>query len=275
MGQFSIMDEIIKIRQGKPVDCLGLTFYPIQMCHYEIFLMCQKALAIRQSTLPVKYAVKDYLNAIFGLEISEPKGKGESAGAFFRAITLLGLSLRIDDLNGKSFFQNNVLFRKTPNGELEIDKLRITQNGKTADISALEFSTKIRSLIAKQNGIELPDENENADLIKSQAEMDELKSSNIKLNQSIDSLISSVAYNSKVSECEIYDWTIREFENRRKAIERDKKYTLYGQAEMSGMVSFKKGNPYPSWCYDSIDESVGTMSMAELQKQNGDVSIKE
>ena len=275
MGQFSTIDEAVLIRQGKPVNCLGLTFYPIQMCHYEIFLACQKALAIRQSTLPVKYAVKDYLNAIFGLEIDAPKENREIAGSFFRMIILLGLSLRIDGLQGREFFEKNVLFRKTPNGELEIDKLRITQNGNVVEISTLDFSTKIRNLIAKQNGIELPDENENADLAKAQQEMGELKGSTIKLDQSIESLISSVAYNSKVSEREIDDWTVREFENRRKAIERDKKYTLYGQAEMSGMVSFKKGNPYPSWCYDSVDETAGTMSMTDLQKQNGDISIQQ
>ena len=190
-------------------------------------------------------------------------------------IILLGLSLRIDGLQGREFFEKNVLFRKTPNGELEIDKLRITQNGNVVEISTLDFSTKIRNLIARQNGIELPDENENADLAKAQQEMGELKGSTIKLDQSIESLISSVAYNSKVSEREIDDWTVREFENRRKAIERDKKYTLYGQAEMSGMVSFKKGNPYPSWCYDSVDETAGTMSMTDLQKQNGDISIQQ
>lgn len=67
---------------------------------------------------------------------------------------------------------------------------------------------------------------------------------------------------------------MREFENRRKAIERDKKYTLFGQAEMSGMVSFKNGNPYPSWCYDSIDESMGTMTTTALAKQNGNIGVK-
>ncbi len=139
----------------------------------------------------------------------------------------------------------------------------------------MDISTKIRSLIARQNGIELPDENESVDLAKAQAEMNELKNGAVKLNPSIDTLISSVAYNSRVSEREISDWTILEFENRRKAIERDKRYMLYSQAEMGGMVSFKKGNPYPSWCYDTIDETAGTMSLSQLQEQNGDIGFKE
>lgn len=269
MGQFSKMDEVVAIRQGKPVPCMGLIFYPIQMRHYEMFLMCKNALALRLSTLPVKYAIKDYLNAIFSLEIDASKEKRETAGFFYRVIKLLELSLRIDNLNGKDFFKKTVRFRKGANGDLEIDSLTLTQDGKTVVIPVVEFSTKLRSLIARQNGIEIPDENENVELVKSVQEMGELKGSTIKLNQSIDSLIASVAYNSKISEREIDDWTVREFENRRKAIERDKKYTLYGQAEMGGMVSFKKGNPYPSWCYDSVDESMGTMSMSALAEQNG------
>lgn len=269
MGQFSKMEETISIRQGKPVSCLGLTFYPIQMRHYELFLMCKSALAVRLSTLPVKYAIKDYLNAIFSMEINVGQKNQGTVGFFYRIICLLELSLRIDNLTGKDFFKNNVRFRKGQAGDLEIDAITVTQNGKNVEISANDFSTVIRSLLARQNGVELPDENENVDLVRAKEEIGELKNSSIKLNPSIDSLIASVAYNSKISEREIDDWTIREFENRQKAIERDKKYLLYAQAEMSGMVSFKKGNPYPSWCYDAIDESMGTMSVSALAEQNG------
>lgn len=275
MGQFSKMDEKVLIRQGKPVNCLGLTFYPIQMCHYELFLLCKNALAVRLSTLPVKYAIKDYVNAIFALEVDSAKENKSVGGIFGKILELWKLSLRIDDFGGEDIFKDTLRFRKTADGGLEIDRFVVTQENKTVEISAEEFSTKVRNLIAMQNGIELPDENQSADLARAQEQMHELRSSGIKLNQSVDSLISSVAYLSRVRERDIDEWTVLEFENRRKSIERDKKYTLYGQAEMSGMVSFKKGNPYTSWCYDTIDESAGTMSLSELQKQNGDIAVKE
>lgn len=273
MGQFSKTDRTVRIRRGEPIDELGLTFYPIQMCHYEEFLMCKDALTLRLSTLPVKYAVKDYLNAIFALEVDSIKGKNENVGLFTRSIDLLMLSLRIES-DIKHFIEKQILFRKVGKADFEIDRILVIQNNKTVEITAMEFSTTLRELIAEQNGVELPDENLNTELVKGQEELGELKASKIKLNASIDSLISSVAYNSKVREREIDDWTVREFENRRKAIERDKKYTLFGQAEMSGMVSFKNGNPYPSWCYDSIDESMGTMTTTALAKQNGNIGVK-
>lgn len=268
MGQFSNVDRITLIRRGEPIKELGLTFYPIQMCHYEKFLMCKDALSLRLSTLPVKYAIKDYLNAIFGLELDSLKGNGENLGLFTRAITLFMLSLRIE-CTPKEFVENNIFFKKISDSDFEIEKLKVTQNDKTVEISSIDFSTNLRTLIAQQNGVELPEENLNSDLVKGKEELLELNSSKTKLNTSIDSLISSVAYNSHVREIEIDEWTVREFENRRKAIERDKRYMLYGQAEMGGMVTFKKGNPYPSWCYDSIDESMGTMTTSALVEQNG------
>lgn len=273
MGQFSETDRKVLIRQGKPIEELGLTFYPIQMYHYEEFLMYKDALTLRLSTLPVKYAIKDYLNAIFALEIDSVKGKGENLGLFTRAIALFMLSLRIES-SIKDFIEKQIMFCQIGKDDFEIDRIVVVQNKKTVEIKSIDFSTKLRKLIAEQNGVELPEENLNTDLVKGQEELSELNGSKVKLNANIDSLISSVAYNSKISEREIDNWTVREFENRRKAIERDKKYTLYGQAEMGGMVSFKKGNPYPSWCYDSIDESMGTMSTSALAKQNGNVEMK-
>lgn len=278
MGQFSKMDEKVLIRQGKPIKCLGLTFYPIQMCHYEEFLKCKNALAVRLSTLPVKYAIKDYINAIFTLEMDSVKEGKQTGGILIRILTLLKLSLRIDSFyedKDKNFFEECVRFIQPDNETIEIESFILTQENEKVEISVVDFSTKIRTLIARQNGIELPDENENADLIQSQQEMEEIKTSAVKLNQSTDTLISSVAYNSRISEREIYDWTILEFENRRKAIERDKKYTLYAQAEMGGMVSFKKGNPYPSWCFDVIDDTAGTITLSEMQEKTKGISIKE
>lgn len=273
MGQFSKTDRRVLIRQGKPIEELGLTFYPIQMFHYEEFLMCKDALTLRLSTLPVKYAVKDYLNAIFALEIDSVKDKGENVGLFTRIIILFMLSLRIEG-DIKEFISKQIKFRKIGKTDFEIDRIVMKQEDKTVEIKAKDFSTRLRKLIAEQNGVELPEEDLNIELVKGQQELGELNGSKIKLNTSTESLISSVAYNSKVSEREIDEWTIREFENRRKAIERDKKYTLYSQAELSGMVTFKKGNPFPSWCYDSIDESMGTMTTSALAKQNGNVETK-
>lgn len=274
MGQFSKMDRKSLVRRGKPVECLGLTFYPIKMYHYDDFLASKDALVLRLGTLPVKYAIKDYLNAIFSLEYDAVQGNGVGIGLFNRAISLLLMSLRID-VNLKEFIGKQVFIRQVGENDFEIDHIVVIQNNIRVEITPQDFSSQIRPLIAEQNGLELPNESDNAELVKAQEELTELNNSTKRLKQSTTSLIASVAYNSKVSEREIDEWTVREFENRRSAIERDKRYTLYSQAELSGMVSFKNGNPFPSWCYDTIDDTMGTMALSSLGNAIGGATQKQ
>lgn len=257
------MDRKAQIRRGECITENGLTFYPIKMDYYDEFIQCKDALLLRQSSLPVRYLSMDYLTALFVLEIDAIRSKQESANLFLRAMTILHLSLRIG-LNIDEFYKNiEVHIEKD---QIVLKQIVVKQNDKIVKFTPLDFSNKFRKIISEQNGLELPDETENIDLVKDNETLKELKNNGKPLNISIDDLIASVAYQSKTSENEIMNWTVREFENRKKAIDRDKRYMLCGQAEMSGMVSFKNGNPAPSWQYDVLDNSLGTVEGAKLQK---------
>ena len=107
---------------------------------------------------------------------------------------------------------------------------------------------------------------ENADLVDAYEKKREIETKGLALKIDLDDLVSAVAYHSGVSDAEIMNWNVRDFENRRRAIERDKKFMLFSQAEMSGMVQFKRGNPYPSWAFDAVDDSLGTTEYADLAK---------
>ncbi len=251
------------IRRGEPITESGLTFYPITMDYYDVFIQCKNALILRQASLPVRYLSMDYLSALFTLEIDELKLGKESSQVFLKVMTLLHLSLRIG-LNVEELYKNIEV-------SIEKDKIRlkhilIKQNEKIVKFTPLDFSTRFRQIIAEQNGLELPDEAENIALVQDNEKLKELNNKGKSLNVNLDDLIASVAYQSKVSEKEIMTWTVREFENRKKAIDRDKRFMLCGQAEMSGMVSFKNGNPAPSWQFDVLDNSLGTMESSKLQK---------
>lgn len=248
-----------KIRQGLPVSLLGLDFYPITMSYYEEYLSCLSAFTLRISSLPVKYLTKDFLNAVFQFELDN-KSDGVH-GLLLRVLKMLQLSLRVDW--GHNDF-SELLQYKTVGKQIEIEHLRIRQGIKTITITPNEFSNKIRKLIAELNGFELPNESENLDLVIANDQKKQQSQSKIKLDINTDSLISSVAYLSGCREKDINAWTVREFENRRKAIDRDKRYMLCSQADMGGMVSFKNGNPSPSWCYDVFDDTLGTKSLSEI-----------
>lgn len=264
------------IRQGKPIEELGLTFYPIKMSFYEQFLACKDALLLRQSTLPVKYISCNFLDAVFRYEIDAVNEGKSGSGMFYRLMLLLAMSLGIDIDIGEYLANGNIAIKADKTGK-ETLVIKMTQNeGESpAEISSKDFSQKIRPLIAEQNGLELPDEADNNELVEAEEEMRKLQQGgNLTLNGNVGDLISTVAYLSNVRETEIDEWTIREFENRKRAIDRTKNYTLYRQAELSGMVTFKKGNPYPSLYFDTVDDKKGLMSMAAMAKQMGGAQQK-
>ena len=251
-----------KIRKGECVKLCDLNFYPITMSHYDEFLQCKEIITMRLSILPVKYISMNYFNALWNYELDSIKTFGSKTGVFEKLIKFLGMSLRIDITSDSLLSSPTTIFREQ-NDSLLIDEFTVTQNEKTIKITSSEFSQKIRSLVALQNGLVLPNENENADLIRANDIKKTLNAdSNIKFD--IEQQISAVAYNSHIPEKEIWNWTVREFINRDNAIERDKKYHIYAQAELSGMVTFKNGNPVPSWRFDVCDNTLGTRQVSEI-----------
>lgn len=261
----------LHIRRGEPIRECGLDLFPITMDHYEDFIQCKDALTLRLSSLPVRFVSMDYLSAVFALELEAIRNgtSGSAGGFFFRLMRLFGLSLRIEV--SAELLNDCVFYRVDGQKNVTIDHLELTQTGadgnpNTATVTPFQFSSILRPLIAAQNQIVLPDESENADLVDAYEMKKQIENKGVALKTDLDDLVSSVAYLSGVSDAEIMDWNVRDFENRRRAIERDKRYMLYAQAEMSGMVTFKNGNPYPSWCFDAADDKLGTMEYAELAK---------
>lgn len=260
-----------RIRKGQPIEALGLQFYPIRMTDYEEFLECKNALCIRQTSLAkqsIDYLSMPFLSALWAVEV-DARMRKEKWGGFERVISLLLLSLRL----GSEAIDTVKCYteRTNPRNLLCIEVSQ--QDGVPVKISPTDFSAIIRPLIAEQNGIDLPDESENPDIVQTEQQMAQEGES--KLKYDIETLISSVANACHLRECEIDEWTIREFEKRRQAIDRQLNYTIYGQAQMSGMVTFKNGNPFPSWCFDRTEALTSALitlnEMQEKYKGAGDV----
>ena len=249
------------IRRGLPVCAAGLTLYPIKMSHYEDFLTCKDAIVLRLSSLPVKYLTQDYFSALFSFEIDSYQATRKRIGLLPRVMHFFELSLRMEKNKEDARIE---VEHTDQNGRVAVTNICVTTSGETVKITPIEFSNVIRPILAELNGLELPDESQNIDLVIAYEQKKMLSEEKRTLHTSTDDLIASVAYHSHCRERDICDWTVREFELRRAAIDRDKRYSMYGQAEMSGMVSFKNGNPAPSWCYDLLDESMGTQSLSEL-----------
>lgn len=247
----------------EPAQHLGLTFYPILVSDYETFLHCKSVLALRMSTLPVRYMIMDYTSALFSMEMDAVKDRKAPVGMFDAFLALLSLSLRID-YDGRSFLEENVDI-EVIDGEIHLKAITVEQNGNRVTLTPSQLSGTVRSLIAEQNGVKLPDESENTELIEGEKEKEVLMSQNkMKLDVNMDDLIASVAYLSRTTEDEVLKWSVKELEGRKRAIEREKRYMIYGQTEMTGLVKFKSGNPYPSLFFDVLDDSAGTVEVSKL-----------
>lgn len=240
-----------RIRKGLPIEALGLQFYPITMADYEEFLECKNALAIRLTSLAkinIEYLSMPFLSALWAMDLDSVKATGKAIGMFERVIRLLYLSLRLG-YDSQKAFGKIYCERENPR---QLTHIEVEQkDGETVKISPVDFTTIIRPLIAELNGIELPDESENPDIVQTEQAMNEESASKVKFN--LETLIASVANACHLREWEIDEWAVAEFERRRQAIDRKINYQVYAQAEMSGMVKFNKGNPCPSWCYDRAD----------------------
>jgi hypothetical protein len=144
------------------------------------------------------------------------------------------------------------------------------------NLEALDVSDLIslREIIAMLNGRKLPDESENAEL--AQADIDIRSQSGIRLDINLDSLLASVARDQRVRIKDLLPWTIYEFELIRSAIERERRFTVYGIGENSGMVKFPKGNPFPSIFFDKPAESSAVISASEFTSRiNGAVKATD
>lgn len=240
-----------RIRKGLPIEALGLQFFPITMADYEEFLECKSVLAIRMTSLAkanIEYLSMPFLSVLWAIELDSIMQTGKAVGFFERIIRLLYLSLRLEYDSEKAF--NNIYCEQ--NNPRNLFYIEVTQtDGQPVKISPMDFQQKIRPLLAEQNGIELPDESETPEIVKTENDLQQ--DGGNKLKYDLDTLLASVANASGVRECEMYCWSVIEFERRKQAIERKVNYTIYAQAEMSGMVKFQKGNPYLSWCLDRAE----------------------
>ena len=255
------------IRRGEPITLCGLVFYPIMMSDYELFNACKGALIIRQSSLPVRYISLDYIQALFAMDMDAANDpEGHIPGIFARALTFLATSLRIE---ADRFFRECEIFQEsTPDGRSPLlSRIRINQNGDPVELTSAELSTLIRPLICQQNGLEIPDESENLDIIRSFDELKAVQGQGRKgLKVDIDDLIAFVSYKSGCTPPDIDRWTVKQFEERRRAIERDRYHLVYALGELSGLVKFEKGNPVPSMFFDALDDRLGTASLESVGK---------
>lgn len=259
-------DILRAAKTGEPIRFKSLYIYPLTVNDYELLWGCESALTIRLSTLPVVYATQSYPEALFAIAMSgeDVVANGEVVATprdWIKFLSLICASARIPLSAMRACIGFNV--DNQDRTKLRSVSIRQTaENDEVAEILTVSDLSSLRTIIAEMNGRTLPDESENAEL--AQAESDVRSSGIAKLDFNLDSLLASVARDQRVRIKDLYEWTIYEFELIRAAIERERRFTVFGIGENSGMVKFPKGNPYPSIFFDKPSEVRGIIDAGEF-----------
>lgn len=231
----------------QPVNFEGIMLYPIKVRDYEAFGNARPAIDFLQQSLPVRFLSMPLLSAFYAMDVENSRHGKEPDGYFLRAMLFLVLSLRYkpelpvhdrvrDFLAGVYSSADDATVLK---------RIEFEQDGETKEITPILF-TKMRPVLAAQNGIELISTDANPELVEAERDLAELNGPEIDYNLQV--LVSFVSALSHAEETDIYDWPILKLNRRRDSYERVLQFLMCGLASANG-AQFKGGNPVPSPIY--------------------------
>lgn len=252
---FSIQE---KIDRYEPINTGGITTYPIRVKQLRLFAFCTPVLDFIQQSLPVALLSIPLLDAFYKLDMDELKKTGQVKGLISASVLLLGLALRLGDgLEPGDIAEMAVpLPKKDDPDRLDGIAFYPPDGAEPVFITPILFS-KLRKIIAAQNGVELVSETANPEIIAAERLMAQNHAD--ELEPSLPDKVIFASQATGTPEEEIYDWPILKMERHVAVYKRTLDYSALLTAEASGMVQFKGGNPVPSPYFARRKDALASM----------------
>lgn len=249
-----------QIRRYEPVETEGLVLYPILVEEYEEYLTARAAIEFMHQRLPRVFLNMPLLQAYYALDSQSVKDDKLPTGLMARAVLFLALSLRIGQ--GLPVDKRVSLFRPKLDEKGRLKSICFTPDGEEiCEITPAKFQ-RLRPILAAQNGLEIPPDDANPELVDTEQEIARKKAPELDIE--LESLIASVAALSGSEETEIYGWPIAKLQRRQRAIHRALDYLVFGIGESQG-TKWKKGNPVPNPFFDKKKEgSAAKVALSEF-----------
>lgn len=258
-----------KIHRYQPVDMDGLTFYPVRVREMNELLIATPALEFVQRSLPVAMLSRPLLDAFFGMDMAAMESGG-TPELLFRAIAGLVLALRIGE--GMAMEQRLIMVHIVPveNDRNRLKHLVVTTESGEHHITPAQFQA-YRVLIGAQNGVEIPSDKANPDIVA--AEREAMLKSAKDLQISVEDQIQFVASLCHVDESEIDEWPILKLKKREGALTQVIRHVLCGIGEANG-AKWDSGNPYPHPYYKRKEsDSAGLKNMRDILPENAEKAV--
>lgn len=259
------------VRKNEPIEMDGLTFYPILVSEMDDFNEARSAIELMQQSLPVTYAVMPMLQALYALDTDALRDTGHKTGLFARAVLFLALSLRLGQ--GMTWKERMDLFQICPAQDVpgKLLSVKFLYNGEgTREITPAQFS-RYRPILAAQNGLLIPDETANKDLIEAEKNMDD---NPLNIVPSFDKMLAGVAMREHCHKSDLLDWTICEFMERFKAIGQELGYLVCAISEGNG-CKWTGGNPIPHWCLDRQQSNKALIPISQFAAGAGSAATQK
>lgn len=262
------------INKYEPVEYDGLTLYPISVSDYDLFLTARPAIEfMQQSFKRIEYISLPLLSAFYAADLESILRDEEPSGLFSRALLFLALALRLaPEESMETRLKQFKVYTEQDNPAL-LKSIRCLKDGEEQiTITPTQFQT-LRPILAAQNGIELPSDTDNPELVEAERIIAEQNAP--KMDLEINNMITSVCALSGTSEDAVYDWAILKLTRYANAYRRMMDYIICGIGESQG-TKWKNGNPCPSPWFDKIRTDSGTMiPIEEFAGGNGVKAMEE
>lgn len=259
------------VNQYKPIEVDGFTLYPFTVEHYEEYLVASRAIGYMQQELPIELMSIPLLSAFFKMDVEKVMQREPATGLFTSAVVALILALRLanDDENVLDAFKKIVPITDA-NDPTKLKHLAFedAETKELRTITPVQF-IKFRTIIAAQNGIEIPDELENPELVQAERDLAEKRAPKLKVTES--DLIGAAAALTGADEEEIYGWAVLKLTRRLASFRRIIDYMMCSIAEGSG-TTFKHGNPVPHPFFERLKE--GSDALISMESFAGGQGIK-
>lgn len=248
------------IRRYLPVETEGLRLYPVLVEEYDEYLIAKSAIDFMQQSLPRAMINMPILQAYYALDSQSVEDEQLPTGLMARAVLFLALALRIG--RGLPVEKRIACFAPRIDGNGKLKSLVFSPDGEEfCEITPAKFQ-RLRPILAAQNGLTIPEEDANPELVAAEAELARQRSP--ELEWRLEDLIASVAEFGGVDEEEIYGWPIAKLQSRQRALHRGFDYIICGIGEAQG-TKWKKGNPSPSPFFDRKKEgSAAKVALTEF-----------
>lgn len=250
-----------QIAEALPVDYNGLEFHPLTVRDYETYLLGKKPFELMLSSLgDPKLARLSWCACLAAIDLRFQQQTEQMGLYLVSVMRVMDAALRLGVADGSG--SGDIVPCFTKDGQLTA--ISIQETGQTPIFLNMQQMDDVRQIIAAQNGYKIPDENWNPELVKAAQMNAEDSGKGIEYDR--DTLICSVAAQYRCRPKEIYDWTIKEFMDVQEAIDRAMGYQIYTLAETAGWVTFKNGNPYPTWKFNrTADMPMGFRTIADIE----------